>query len=75
MFGLFVDLSDFEVLEKIKEHQIDYDIESDEDMPDFFKAFVNCKSLPDIFTTEEEAYRAILAHAVGAEKFYEYVDE
>lgn len=44
-------------------------------MPDFFKAYVNCRSLPDIFTREEEAHRAILAHVVGWEKFYENVKE
>lgn len=73
MFGLFVDLSDAEVLEKIQEHQIDYDVEPDEEMPDFFKAYVNCRSLPDLFTREEEAHRAILAHVVGWENFYENV--
>lgn len=71
MSGLFVDLSDYEVMEKLNELQVDFFVEADEEDSSFFKGFVNCRPLPELFTTEENAHRGILADVVGWEKSYE----
>jgi len=74
MFSLFVDLSDWEVLEKLRERQIDFYVEEDDEMPGFFKGYINCKSLFYSFTSEENAHREILAEVVGRQHFYEDVE-
>lgn len=74
MFSLFVDLSDWEVLENLRERQIDFYVEEDDEMPGFFKGYINCKSLFYSFTSEENAHREILAEVVGRQHFYEDVE-
>lgn len=70
MFSLFIDLSDLDVLEKLHERQLDFYVEEDDEMPGFFKGYINCKSLSNVFTSEESAHRAILAEAIGYLQYY-----
>ncbi len=48
MSGLFVDLSDYEVMEKLNELQVDFFVEADEEDSSFFKGFVNLPTITGI---------------------------
>lgn len=71
MYDLFVDLCDWTVIEKVRELAYDFEVKESDEVPGCFEAILNCKSLNYTYTTEENAYRAILAELVGARKFFE----
>lgn len=71
MDELFVDLPDWTVLEKVRELACDFDVKESAEITGCFEAVVNCKTLNYIYTTEENAYRAILAELIGARKFFD----
>lgn len=54
MFSLFVDLSDWEVLEKLRERQIDFYVEEDDEMPGFFKGMNMKKQLKLLVAVKEK---------------------
>ncbi len=75
MFSLFLDLSDWDVVEVLRERQVDFDVEENPEMPGFFIGCLNCREISDCFVSEGEAHRAILAEVVGHLHYYEDVEK
>lgn len=71
MGELFVDLSYWAVIEKVRELACHFEVKESDDIAGCFEAIVNCKTLNYIYTTEENAYRAILAELVGVREFFD----
>lgn len=74
MFSLFVDLNDWDVVEALRERQVDFDVEENPEMPGFFIGHINCREISDCFVSEGEAHRAILAEIVGHLQYFENVE-
>lgn len=71
MLSLFLDLSDWDVVEALRERQVDFDVEENTEMRGFFIGHINCREVSDCFVSEGEAHRAILAEVVGYLQYFE----
>lgn len=66
MSTLFINLDELEVIEKVSQLAEEFEVEKDG--TNRYVAYLNGGYLPDVYQTEDKAYRAILAEVIGEKR-------